>query len=77
MLETRTAKQCRWDLLALGEVLLRFDPGEKRIARTRSFQVWEGGGEYSVARALRRAFGLRTSLVTALVDNPVGRLIED
>jgi 2-dehydro-3-deoxygluconokinase len=68
---------CRWDLLALGEVMLRFDPGEERISRTRQFRVWEGGGEYNVARNLRRCFGLRTSIVTALVDNPVGRLIED
>ena len=76
-LDMRAAAECRWDVVSLGEVLLRFDPGEERIARTRQFRVWEGGGEYNVARALRRAFGLRTSVVTALVDNPVGRLIED
>jgi 2-dehydro-3-deoxygluconokinase len=69
--------ECRLDLLALGEVMLRFDPGEGRIASARSFRVWEGGGEYNVARGLRRCFGLRTAIVTALVDNPVGRLIED
>jgi 2-dehydro-3-deoxygluconokinase len=67
----------RWDLVSLGEVMLRFDPGENRIARTREFKVWEGGGEYNVARGLRRCFGMRTSIVTALVDNPVGRLLED
>jgi 2-dehydro-3-deoxygluconokinase len=69
--------KCRWDLVALGEVMLRLDPGESRIARTREFRVWEGGGEYNVARGLRRCFGLSTSVVTALVDNPVGRLVED
>jgi 2-dehydro-3-deoxygluconokinase len=57
--------------------MLRLDPGEGRIATTRSFRVWEGGGEYNVARALKRCFGLRTAVVTALADNPVGRLIED
>jgi 2-dehydro-3-deoxygluconokinase len=57
--------------------MLRLDPGEGRIATTRSFKVWEGGGEYNVARGLRRCFGLRTAVVTALADNPVGRLIED
>ncbi len=57
--------------------MLRFDPGEERISRTRNFRVWEGGGEYNVARGLRRCFGLRTSVVTALADNPVGRLLED
>src|SRR5258708_28769520 len=68
---------CRYDLVSLGEVMLRLDPGEGRVATTRSFQVWEGGGEYNVARGLRRCFGLRTAIVTALVDNPVGRLVED
>jgi 2-dehydro-3-deoxygluconokinase len=71
------AGQCRFDCIALGEVMLRLDPGEGRIRRTRSFQAWEGGGEYNVARGLRRCFGLRTAVVTALVDNEVGRLIED
>ena len=67
----------RWDLLSLGEVMLRLDPMEGRIATTRHFQVWEGGGEYNVARGLRRCFGLRTAIATALADNPVGRLVED
>ena len=61
----------------MGEVMLRFDPGEQRIAHTRNFRVWEGGGEYNVARGLRRCFGKRTAIVTALADNPVGRLLED
>jgi len=73
----RPADECRWDLVALGEVMLRLDPGDERIATTRSFRVWEGGGEYNVARGLRRCFGLRTALVSALADNAVGRLLED
>ena len=76
-LELRPRDECRYDLVALGEVMLRLDPGEGRIATTRSFRVWEGGGEYNVARGLRRCFGLRTGIVTALADNPVGRLVED
>jgi 2-dehydro-3-deoxygluconokinase len=68
---------CRWACLSLGEVMLRLDPGENRIHTTRQFQVWEGGGEYNVARGLRRAFGLHTAIATALADNPVGRLVED
>ncbi len=68
---------CRYDLVSLGEVMLRLDPGNGRIATTRTFQAWEGGGEYNVARGLRRCFGLRSAIVTALVDNPVGRLVED
>jgi 2-dehydro-3-deoxygluconokinase len=66
-----------WDCVSLGEVMLRLDPGENRIHTTRQFQVWEGGGEYNVARGLRRCFGLRTAIVTALAENPVGRLVED
>ena len=69
--------QCKWDLVSLGEVMLRLDPGDVRVATARQFQVWEGGGEYNVARGLRRCFGLKTAIVTALADNPVGRLVED
>jgi 2-dehydro-3-deoxygluconokinase len=70
-------EECRWDLVSLGEVMLRLDPGEMRVSTTREFRVWEGGGEYNVARALRRCFGLDTAVVTALADNPVGHLLED
>ena len=76
-LEIRPAEECRYDLVALGEIMLRLDPGEGRIRTARSFQVWEGGGEYNVARGLRRCFGLRTAVVTAFADNEVGRLLED
>jgi 2-dehydro-3-deoxygluconokinase len=77
VLPLRDAARCRYDLVSLGEVMLRLDPGEGRIRTTRSFRVWEGGGEYNVARGLRRCFGLRTAIVTALADNDVGHLIED
>jgi 2-dehydro-3-deoxygluconokinase len=68
---------CRFDLAALGEIMLRFDPGDGRITTTRDFRVSEGGGEYNVARGLKRAFGLETAVVTAFADNPVGRLLQD
>ncbi len=71
------AEGFRWDSLSLGEVMLRLDPGEARVHTARQFTVWEGGGEYNVARGLRRCFGLRTGIVTAIADNPVGRLVED
>ncbi len=77
VIELRPADTCRYDQVSLGEVMLRLDPGEERIHTTRNFRVWEGGGEYNVSRGLRKAFGLRTGVVTALVDNPVGRLVED
>jgi 2-dehydro-3-deoxygluconokinase len=76
-LELKPREQSRWDAAALGEVMLRLDPGDGRIRTTRTFRVWEGGGEYNVARGLRRCFGLRTTVVTAIVDNEVGRLLED
>lgn len=76
-LTLRPAEECRFDLVSLGEVMLRLDPGETRIRTARQFTAWEGGGEYNVARGLRRCFGLRTGVVTALADNPVGRLVED
>src|SRR6267143_6370620 len=68
---------CTWDLVSLGEVMLRLDPGDERISTTRHFRAWEGGGEYNVARGLRRCFGMDTAIVTALAENPLGRLIED
>ncbi len=74
---TRPAAECRFDAVSLGEVMLRLDPGDRRIRTTRTFDAWEGGGEYNVARGLRRAFGMRTAVVTAFADNEVGRLVED
>ena len=76
-LAIRSANDCRYDLVALGEVMLRLDPGEERVRTAREFRVWEGGGEYNVARGLRRCFGMRTAIVTALADNDIGRLLED
>src|SRR5258706_4342436 len=76
-LTIKAKDKCRWDLISLGEVMLRLDPGPGRIHTTRSFQVWEGGGEYNVARGLKRCFGMDTAIVTALADNPVGRLVQD
>jgi 2-dehydro-3-deoxygluconokinase len=76
-LKIRAKESCRWDLVSLGEVMLRFDPGDRRIWTTRTFEVSEGGGEYNVARGLKRCFGLDTAIVTAIADNPTGRLLQD
>jgi len=73
----RDQTRCQYDLIALGEIMLRLDPGEGRIRCARQFKVWEGGGEYNVARGLRRCFGLKTAVCTAFADNDVGRLLED
>ena len=77
ILNIKPKETCHYDILSLGEVMLRLDPGESRIHTTRSFNAWEGGGEYNVARGLRRCFGQRAAIVTALADNPIGRLVED
>src|SRR5699024_7485643 len=69
--------ECAFDAVALGEVMLRLDPGDGRTRTTREFRAWEGGGEYNVVRGLRRVFGLRSTLLTSFVDNEVGRLVED
>ena len=76
-LSIKPKSDCAWDLVSLGEVMLRLDPGSERIFTTRHFQAWEGGGEYNVARGLKRCFGMDTAIVTALADNPIGRLVED
>jgi 2-dehydro-3-deoxygluconokinase len=76
-LTIKPKSECRFDLVALGEVMLRFDPGDGRITTARTFQASEGGGEYNVARGLKRAFGLDTAVVTAFADNPIGRLAQD
>ena len=73
----KSRESCAYDCVSLGEIMLRFDPGDGRIRTARQFTVWEGGGEYNVTRALRKCFGMRTAVVTALADNDVGRLIED
>ena len=77
LLDIRPASACRWDCAALGEVMLRLDPGDMRVRNARSFQVWEGGGEYNLARGLRKTFGLRCAALTALPESEVGRLVED
>jgi 2-dehydro-3-deoxygluconokinase len=76
-LNIKPKSECLWDVVSLGEVMLRLDPGDQRVSTARTFRAWEGGGEYNVARGLKRCFGLDAAIVTALADNPVGRLIED
>ncbi len=76
-LKLRDAKDCKYDAVSLGEVMLRLDPGEGRIRTARSFRAWEGGGEYNVIRGLRRCFGMHTAVITAFADNEVGMLMED
>ena len=77
MFKIKPKENCMFDQISLGEVMLRLDPGEGRIRTTRSFTAWEGGGEYNVARGLRKCFKMDTAVVTAFADNEVGYLVED
>ena len=77
VIDIKPKAKCRYDIVSLGEIMIRLDPGPERIHTTRHFRAWEGGGEYNVARGLKRCFGKRAAVVTAIVDNAVGRLLED
>lgn len=77
VLKIKSKEKCRWDELSLGEIMIRFDPGFSRIKTARSFDVWEGGGEYNVARGLKKCFDLDTAVVTGFVDNEIGYLLRD
>jgi len=77
VIDVKSKAECKYDIVSLGEIMIRLDPGEERIHTTRHFRAWEGGGEYNVARGLKRCFGKRAAVVTAIADNPVGRLLED
>ena len=75
-LTLKSESACRFDCVSVGEVMLRLDPGEGRIRTARSFRVWEGGGEYNVARGMRKVFGLRAGVVTAPPRQRFGSWLE-
>ena len=76
-LQLKSAEQTRYDAIALGEVMMRLDPGAVPTARARTARIWHGGGETNVAEGLSYCFGLRTAVITALVDDGIGRNIEN
>jgi len=76
-LKIKSAEQCRYDEVSLGEVMMRIDPVDVPTARARFARIWHGGGETNVAEGLSYCFGLRTAVVTALVDDGIGRNIEN
>lgn len=76
-MKIKSGAETKYDIVSLGEVMLRLDPGDRRVRTARQFDAYEGGGEYNVARGLRKCFGLRGAIVTALADNEIGRLVED
>ena len=76
-LSIKSAEECRYDEISLGEVMMRIDPGDVPTRRARTARIWHGGGETNVAEGLSACFGLRTAVVTALVDDGIGRNIEN
>ena len=64
------------DLLSLGAVVCRLDPGTMPFRKATTYEVHVSGGEYNVAANLADCFGLRTGIATALVDYPIGDLVE-
>ncbi len=76
-LNIKKAEDCRYDEISLGEVMLRIDPGDVPTARARQGRIWHGGGEINVAEGLSYCFGMRTAAITALVDDGIGRNIEN
>ena len=76
-LKVLKASECEFDLLSLGECMIRLSPpGHQRIELTPVFEAYAGGGEYNVSYALAR-YGMRTGWVSRVVDNPLGHFIRN
>ncbi len=75
--DIKPAASCRYDGLSLGEVMLRLDPFDVPTARAGQMRVFQGGGETNVACGLAHTFGLHSAVVTALVDDEIGRNIRN
>ncbi len=76
-LKIKSKDECEYDVIALGEVMMRIDPIDVPTPRARYARIWHGGGETNVAEGLSYCFGFRTAVVTALVDDGIGRNIEN
>ena len=75
--QIKPADACRYDGVSLGEVMLRLDPFDMPTGRARLMRVFQGGGETNVACGLAHTFGLRAAVVTALVDDDIGKNIRN
>jgi 2-dehydro-3-deoxygluconokinase len=67
---------CNLDLLSLGAVVHRLDPGVIPFRKARGFDIHVSGGEYNVAANLSDCFGLKTGIATAMVNYPIGELVQ-
>src|SRR5512135_107545 len=75
--QIKSADQCKYDGVSLGEVMMRLDPFDMPTARARQMRVFQGGGETNVACGLGYTFGLRTAVVSALVEDDIGKNIRN
>ena len=75
--EIKPTESCRYDGVALGEVMMRLDPYDVPTANAREMRVFQGGGETNVACGLSHTFGLRAAVLTALVDDHIGKNIRN
>ncbi len=75
--QIKPAAACQYDGVSLGEVMLRLDPFDMPTGRARWLRVFQGGGETNVACGLAFTFGLRAAIVTALVDDDIGKNIRN
>ena len=65
------------DLVSLGALVHRFDPGIIPFRKATECQIHVSGGEYNVAANVADCFGLNTGIATAMVDYPIGDLIAE
>lgn len=75
-LDLKPASDCQLDFVSLGAMVHRLDPGVHPFRRAQSFEVHVSGGEYNCAANLSSCFGQRTGMVTAMVDNGIGELVQ-
>ncbi len=73
----KSLESCKYDGVSLGEVMLRFDPFDVPTAKASTMRIFQGGGETNVACGLAHTFGLRSAVITALVDDEIGKNIRN
>ncbi|MBN1377655.1 MAG: sugar kinase [Gammaproteobacteria bacterium] len=76
LLEIRSKEDSQLDLVSLGSLVHRLDPGIIPFRKARSVDIHVSGGEYNVASGLSDCFGMRTAIVSAMVNYGIGELVE-
>ena len=76
-MKLRPEHECQYDVVSLGEVMLRLDPVDVPFEKARTAKIWHGGGETNVSEGLSYCFGKKSTILTGLVDDGIGRNIEN